>query len=496
MHAESFLRVGRRPNAAVSLRPPTLGGESLGPGGSLTKICMLRRVFSSVFSLGTLGSKYRVDVEAGSSIPDHADAIQAGKEKPTEVERARQESPPMHPPPPLVHGVPTAPAPASAAVQYAARAPSLVAAESMIGGIIDSIVGSIEHEDRSNINRWPNPAGANTEGEPAEHKDKATEIQEEEMASANERTEVLTVAKGKPKKYTPAMNGVSGIIRLYDFSAPDANGDIVDFARYSGKVVLVINVASRCDFTGPMYDHIRELQNRFGADDDFKILAFPCNQFLKREPLSAVEVCRFAEDKGIKVGATVHIYDKIHVAGKSAHPLWKWLKAERADPACWGREIKWNFTKFLIDRQGRVVRRVMHFNKMPEQLIADLLGFADIDQGSQVAPMVAPLIPKAAAATKAVKTPPGPHPSVNACRRAAIAVDNRSAEEAGAWLDEHIDDADIDEPIRGDATQAIVEHLRKLRYEDEKPPVKPPLLVMHFNKETSGQLRREGSSPR
>ena len=267
-------------------------------GGSLTKICMLRRVFSSVFSLGTLGSKYRVDVEAGSSIPDHADAIQAGKEKPTEVERARQESPPMHPPPPLVHGVPTAPAPASAAVQYAARAPSLVAAESMIGGIIDSIVGSIEHEDRSNINRWPNPAGANTEGEPAEHKDKATEIQEEEMASANERTEVLTVAKGKPKKYTPAMNGVSGIIRLYDFSAPDANGDIVDFARYSGKVVLVINVASRCDFTGPMYDHIRELQNRFGADDDFKILAFPCNQFLKREPLSAVEVCRFAEATG------------------------------------------------------------------------------------------------------------------------------------------------------------------------------------------------------
>jgi glutathione peroxidase len=322
------------------------------------------------------------------------------------------------------------------------------------------------------------------------------EIQEEAVAvaSANERTEVTAGAKpkDKPKKYTPAMNGVSGIIRLYDFSAPDANGDVVDFARYCGKVVLVINVASRCDFTGPMYDHIRELQNRFGADDDFKILAFPCNQFLKREPLSAVEVCRFAEDKGIKVGATVHIYDKVHVAGKSAHPLWMWLKAERSDPACWGREIKWNFTKFLIDRQGRVVRRVMHFNKMPEQLIADLLGFADIEQGSHVAP----LIPKAAKATKAVKAPPGPHPSLNACRRAAIAVDNRSSEEAGAWLDEHIDDADIDEPIQGDATRAIVEHLRKLRYEDEKPPVKPPLLVMHFNKETGQSLRRVGSSPR
>ena len=103
---------------------------------------------------------------------------------------------------------------------------------------------------------------------------------------------------------------------------------------------------------------------------------------------------------------------------------------------------------------------------------------------------------EADAATEAVEAPPDGHPSLNACRRAAIAVDNRSAEEAEAWLDEHIDDADIDAPIRGDATRAIVEHLRKLRYEDEKPPVKPPLLVMHFNKETSGQLRREGSSPR
>jgi glutathione peroxidase len=123
---------------------------------------MLRRVFSSVFSLGTLSSKYRVDVEAGSSIPDHADA-EAGKEKSTDEERARQEMPLMHPPPPPVHGVPTAPATAAAVVQYAARAPSLVAAESIIGGIIDRIVGSIEHEDR-----WPNPAGAITEGEVAE----------------------------------------------------------------------------------------------------------------------------------------------------------------------------------------------------------------------------------------------------------------------------------------------------------------------------------------
>ena len=75
---------------------------------------------------------------------------------------------------------------------------------------------------------------------------------------------------------------------------------------------------------------------------------------------------------------------------------------------------------------------------------------------------------EAAAATEAVEAPPDGHPSLNACRRAAIAVDNRSAEEAEAWLDEHIDDADIDAPIRGDATRAIVEHLSKLRYEEEE----------------------------
>ena len=78
---------------------------------------------------------------------------------------------------------------------------------------------------------------------------------------------------------------------------------------------------------------------------------------------------------------------------------------------------------------------------------------------------------EADAATEAVEAPPDGHPSLNACRRAAIAVDNRSAEEAEAWLDEHIDDADIDAPIRGDATRAIVEHLRKLRYEEEEEDV-------------------------
>ncbi len=142
-----------------------------------------------------------------------------------------------------------------------------------------------------------------------------------------------------------------------------------------------------------MYAHLRELQNKYGGEaDDFKILAFPCNQFLGREPKGALEVCRFAEEKGIKVGATVHFFDKIKVKGVDAHPLWKWLKMERADPACWGSEIKWNFAKFVIDRQGRVARRVMHFNKVPESLIDNLLGIASHKSSES-----RPLVPKVSA---------------------------------------------------------------------------------------------------
>jgi len=189
----------------------------------------------------------------------------------------------------------------------------------------------------------------------------------------------VAVAGGKPSlkgihRYVPAFSGENGRISLYDFKANDANGDPVDLSRYRGKVVVVMNVASRCDFTAPMYSYMRELQRKYGGNEAFKILAFPCNQFLKREPNSAVEVCKFAEEKhGIRVGATVHFYEKVNVKGPEAHPLWKWLKMEVADPACWGNEIKWNFVKFVIDKQGRVARRVMHFNKVPEKQITRLL---------------------------------------------------------------------------------------------------------------------------
>ena len=128
---------------------------------------------------------------------------------------------------------------------------------------------------------------------------------------------------GLPRaRIVPAFSGATGVTTLYDFRADDANGDVVDLARYRGKVLVVINVASRCDFTAAMYGHMRELQNRYGgiraheaehgmnvntnctapsfplvhpivccaALDDFKILAFPCNQFFGREPRSALEV--------------------------------------------------------------------------------------------------------------------------------------------------------------------------------------------------------------
>jgi len=196
----------------------------------------------------------------------------------------------------------------------------------------------------------------------------------EEVATAM----IVAGAKAQARPYKPSFSGESGITTLYDFAANDANGDVIDMARYKGKVVLIINVASRCDFTAPMYAHMRALQQKYGGEaDDFKILAFPCNQFLGREPKSAIEVCAFAEEQGIKVGACVHFFDKVEVKGKNAHPLWTWLKQELTDPGCWGAEVKWNFTKFVVDKEGRVARRVMHYSKVADKEIDRLLGRED-----------------------------------------------------------------------------------------------------------------------
>jgi glutathione peroxidase len=138
---------------------------------------------------------------------------------------------------------------------------------------------------------------------------------------------------------------------LYDFSAADLYGREVALDRFRGEVLLVVNTASHCGFT-PQYAGLNELYKAL-APRGFSVLAFPCNQFGAQEPGDAQTIERFCR--------TIYdirfpIFGKVEVNGAAAHPLFRWLKAEAPGILGTGR-IKWNFTKFLIDREGRVVRR-------------------------------------------------------------------------------------------------------------------------------------------
>ncbi len=138
---------------------------------------------------------------------------------------------------------------------------------------------------------------------------------------------------------------------LYDFSAATLEGKPLEFGRYRGKVVLVVNTASRCGFT-PQYAGIEALYRKFGKRG-LAVLGFPCNQFAGQEPGDAEEIGAFCERN---YGVSFQMFDKIEVNGPRAHPLYQWLK--RAAPGMLGTEaIKWNFTKFLVGRDGRTVKR-------------------------------------------------------------------------------------------------------------------------------------------
>jgi len=138
---------------------------------------------------------------------------------------------------------------------------------------------------------------------------------------------------------------------IYEFSAPSLAGQEVSLSEYKGKVLLVVNTASKCGFT-PQYAGLEELYQQF-KDRGLVILGFPCNQFGAQEPGNEAEIAQFCE---INYGVTFPIFAKIDVNGANSHPLYKFLKGEQA--GILGTEgIKWNFTKFLVDREGRVVDR-------------------------------------------------------------------------------------------------------------------------------------------
>jgi glutathione peroxidase len=134
---------------------------------------------------------------------------------------------------------------------------------------------------------------------------------------------------------------------LQDFSARLATGEEQRLSTFRGQVLLVVNVASRCGFT-PQYAGLQELQDEF-AGRGFSILAFPCDQFGNQEPGGDAEIVMFCTDR---FGVTFPVFSKIEVNGPNAHPFYIWLKRQKG--GLLGSRIKWNFTKFLIDRNGKV----------------------------------------------------------------------------------------------------------------------------------------------
>ncbi|HET9618105.1 MAG TPA: glutathione peroxidase [Pseudolabrys sp.] len=152
---------------------------------------------------------------------------------------------------------------------------------------------------------------------------------------------------------------------VQDFSARDLSGIDVPLAQFRGRVLLVVNTASRCGFT-PQYAGLERLHEDL-SPRGFEVLGFPCNQFGAQEPGEAAEIAQFCETT---FGVRFPVFAKVEVNGPGAHPFFQWLKRE-AKGLLGSQRIKWNFTKFLIDRDGRVVRRFAP-NATPESIRPDI----------------------------------------------------------------------------------------------------------------------------
>jgi glutathione peroxidase len=151
---------------------------------------------------------------------------------------------------------------------------------------------------------------------------------------------------------------------IYDFSARLNNGTNQPLAVYKGRVLLIVNTASECGFT-PQYKGLQGLYAKY-HDQGLEVLGFPCDQFGHQEPGSDAEIASFCD---LNYGVTFPLFSKIEVNGDNADPLYKWLKSEKG--GLLGDNIKWNFTKFLVDKQGNVVDRFAP-QTTPEKIAADI----------------------------------------------------------------------------------------------------------------------------
>ena len=152
---------------------------------------------------------------------------------------------------------------------------------------------------------------------------------------------------------------------IYDFTALTITGEEVSLSDYKGQVVMIVNTASECGFT-PQFKGLQRLYEEF-TSDGLVVLGFPCNQFGKQDPGSEEQISEFCE---LNYGVSFPMFSKIEVNGSNAHPLFKYLK-DNARGVLGTKTIKWNFTKFLINREGVVVARYAS-NDKPESIKEDI----------------------------------------------------------------------------------------------------------------------------
>lgn len=137
---------------------------------------------------------------------------------------------------------------------------------------------------------------------------------------------------------------------IYEYKVKDATGEEVNFSEYEGKVLLIVNTATGCGFT-PQYEGLQDLYEKY-VEKGFEILDFPCNQFGHQAPGSEEEIVDFCQ---LRYGVTFKQFAKVEVNGANEIPLYTYLKEQKG--GIMGKKIKWNFTKFLVDRKGNVVGR-------------------------------------------------------------------------------------------------------------------------------------------
>ncbi len=162
-----------------------------------------------------------------------------------------------------------------------------------------------------------------------------------------------------------ALHAEEKEMNIYDFNVTTIEGKEISMSQYKGKVLLIVNVASQCGFT-PQYEGLEKLYETY-KDDGFMVLGFPSNQFGEQEPGSDEEIIFFCQGT---YDVQFDMFSKIDVNGDNADPLYKYLKHEQSG-FLWTESIKWNFTKFLVDRKGNVVERYGSSTK-PESIKEDI----------------------------------------------------------------------------------------------------------------------------